>query len=105
MTHTRLDPKRRTDELLAVALRLAAANGWRTLTHADVAQAAGVSPGLVVARLGTKTSMLRDVMRAAVREGVVAVVAEGLAVSDKQAMRADEQLRERAAQWVRGRRA
>lgn len=97
----RMDPKRRTDELLAVALRLAAARGWRTLTHAAVAQAAGVSQGLVVARLGTKHQMLRAVMRRAVSEGIVAVVAEGLAVKDKHALRADEALRERAAAWVR----
>lgn len=99
----RMEPKQRTESLIKIALLLASARGWRTLTHAEVALAAGVSPGLVVARLGTKTEMLRSVMRAAVREGVVAVVAEGLAVGDKQAMRADADLRERAAQWVRGR--
>lgn len=101
MTTERMDPKRRTDELLAVALRLAAAEGWRSITHADVARAAGVSQGLVVARLGTKTAMLRDVMRLAVREGTVAVVAEGLALKDKHALKADPELRERAARWVR----
>lgn len=93
--------KDRTESLIATAVRLAAERGWRTLTHSDVAQAAGVSQGLVVARLGTKTEMLRSVMRAAVRDGVVAVVAEGLAVGDKHARRADSALRDRAAQHVR----
>lgn len=98
----RMTPKNRTTALLEVAVRLAARDGWRTLTHADVASAAGVSQGLVVARLGTKTEMLRSVMRAAVAHGVVPVVAEGLAMGDRHAKRADESLRELAAQRVRG---
>lgn len=97
-----LIPKERTAELVAVALRVAAAKGWRTLTHAQVADAAGVSQGLVVARLGTKTDMLRSVMRAALREGSIPVVAEGLAARDKHAMKADPALRALAADWVRG---
>jgi AcrR family transcriptional regulator len=92
----------RTANLISTALEVAARTGWRTLTHAAVAQAAGVSSGLVVARLGTKTELLRSVMRAAVKEGVVRVVAEGLAVNDRHARRAAPELRERAAQWVRG---
>ena len=98
----RLTPKDRTNELLDTALDLAVKHGWRALTHASVAQAAGVSQGLVVARLGTKTELLRDVMRRAVNRGVVAVVAEGLAVGDRQAKRAGAALREAAAQHVRG---
>jgi len=97
----RCDPNDRHAELLAVALRLAAADGWKTLTHNAVATAAGVSQGLVVARLGTKQQMLRDVMRAAVRERVVRVVAEGLAAGDRQAKRADAGLRALAGEWVR----
>lgn len=96
-----IDPKQRTADLIAIALRLASANGWRTLTHAAVASAAGVSQGLVVARLGTKNHLLRSVMRAAVAERCVPVVAEGLALKDRHAQRADADLRERAAAWVR----
>jgi AcrR family transcriptional regulator len=95
-----LDPAVRTAELIVVALRVAGATGWRTLTHAAVAQAAGVSQGLVVARLGTKAEMLRSVMRAAVRDGVVPVVAEGLAAGDTHARRADRELKKRVAKWM-----
>lgn len=97
----RTDPNVRTAELLDVALRQAAATGWKTLTHDAVATAAGVSRALVVLRLGTKDQMLRSVMRAAVRERSVRVVAEGLAARDRHAMRADQGLRELAAEWVR----
>ena len=97
---SRSDPVDRTRELLGVALHLAAADGWRALTRESIAQAAGVSPGLVSARLGTMEALRRSVMRAAVRERVVAVVTQGLALRDRQAMKADETLRALAAAWV-----
>ena len=101
MTHTRLSPAARTAALLHVALRLAAANGLHALTHASIASAAGVTNGLVVARLGTMEQVRRSVMRAAVRERCVPVVAEGLARRDVHAGKADSELRELAAAWVR----
>lgn len=90
----------RTRDLLAVALRLAAAEGWRKLTRESIARSAGVSPALVTLRLGTADAIRRSVMRAAVRDRCVAVVAEGLALRDKQALRADESLRLKCAAWV-----
>lgn len=97
----RTDPKQRTKELLRVALRLAAAKGMDCLTHDAVAQAAGVSRPLVIARLGTMTELRRSVMRAAVEERCVPVVAEGLARKDKHAQKADGALRDLAAAWVK----
>ncbi len=90
----------RTRDLLAAALRLAAAEGWRTLTRDGVARAAGVSGALVTQRLGTMESIRRSVMRAAVRERCVPVVAEGLCVGDVHARRADDALRVAAQEWV-----
>jgi AcrR family transcriptional regulator len=95
-----LPPADRTRDLLAVAVAVAAVQGWRTLTRDAIAAAAGVSPGLVSARLGTMDALRRSVMRAAVRERVVPVVAEGLVHGDKQARRADEALVAQAAAWV-----
>jgi AcrR family transcriptional regulator len=95
-----LNPTDRTEQLLAVALRQAAAHGWRSITRESIAAAAGVSPALVSARLGTMDALRRSVMRAAVRERCVPVVAEGLALRDRHALRADTGLRELAAAWV-----
>lgn len=97
----RLDPKVRTEQLLDVALTLAATHGWRGLTHDLIAQAAGVSRGLVVARLGTMEQVRRSVMRAAVARRSVRVVAEGLAAGDRHACKADAALRQAAAELVR----
>lgn len=93
----RLDPIVRTAELLRVALDVAEARGWRTMTRDCIAVAAGVSPALVSARLGTMDALRRSVMRAAVRGRVVPVVAEGLAVGDAQARKAPDDLKRLAA--------
>lgn len=100
MTSTRLTPEARTLELLHRALLLASADGWRTLTHAAIARAAGVTPGLVIARLGTMEQVRRSVMRAAVRERCVPVVAEGLCLGSPHARKADADLKAAAAAWV-----
>ena len=96
-----MNPKQRTRELLAVALDMAVTNGWASLTHAGVAAQSGASKGLVVARLGTMAEMRRSVMRAAVAQRVVSVVAEGLAAGDRHARRADEALRVACGERVR----
>lgn len=97
----RLDPSARTEQLLDVALKLASAHGWRGITHDLIASTAGVSRGLVIARLGTMEQVRRSVMRAAVKERCARVVAEGLAAGDRHAKKADAALRELAAAWVR----
>lgn len=96
-----MTPAERTRQLTAAALRAAATSGWRTLTREQIAAAAGVSPALVSARLGTAEAIRRAVMRAAVRERCVPVVAEGLAARHPQALRADAALRDAAGEWVR----
>lgn len=100
MTTPRLAPADRTRDLLAVALELAAASGWRTLTRDAVAAAAGVSGGLVTQRLGTMDALRRSVMRKAVADRCVAVVAEGLVAGDKHARKADESLVKAAQEWM-----
>lgn len=95
-----VDSADRTRDLLAVALRLAAADGWRALTRDGIARAAGVSYALVTVRLGTMDAIRRAVMRLAVKERCVAVVAEGLVAGDKHARKADAELRALAAAWV-----
>jgi AcrR family transcriptional regulator len=96
----RQTPTRRRVSLLEVALRLAAAQGWQNLTRAAIAQSAGVSEALVTVRLGSMEQLKAAVMRAAIRDECVPVVAEGLALRDKQACRAGVTLKRKAAAWV-----
>lgn len=92
--------KERIAALLATALDLARRKGWHSLTHESVATAAGVSPSLVKVRLGTIASLRRAVMREAVKQRCVRVVAQGLAVNDRAARAADYLLRRDCGRWV-----
>lgn len=82
-----------TVALLSAALKLASVKGYNRITRDEIAQAAGVSPALVSARLGTMDAMRRSVMRAAIRERVLPVVAQGIVARDKHALAADIELR------------
>lgn len=93
----RLSPNVRTDQLLDVALDLAARDGYASLTRDGIAAAAGVSGGLVTARLGTMEAIRRSVMRRAVQRRVARVVAEGLVARDAHAGKADDALRAECA--------
>lgn len=96
MTNKRLDPKDRTEQLLEVALQLAARHGLATITRNQIAEDAGVAPSLVSARLGTMDDMRRSVMRRAIKTETLPVIAAGLLAKDRYALRAPEDLRQRA---------
>lgn len=96
----RLEPKERTEHLLDAALRLAERSGWQALTRDAIATEAGVSFTLVTHRLGTMDAIRRSVMRHAVVKRCVPVVAQGLALGDAHARRADDELKAACAAWV-----
>ena len=94
--------KERTAEMLRAALDLANVTSWQALTHDSIARKAGVSASLVKVRLGSIATVRQAVMREAVKQRVVRVVAEGLAVRNRTARRADASLRAECGEWVAG---
>jgi len=94
--------KKQTDleTILTAALNVAEVKGYARMTRDCIAAAAGVSAGLVSLRLGTMVELRRAVMRAAVKRRNVSVVAQGLAVGDVHAQRADAALRAEVAAFV-----
>lgn len=96
----RLDPAVRRASLLDVAVEVASARGWRALTRECIAVAAGVSPALVSARLGTMDQLRRAVMRAAIRKGIASIVAEGLIAGDPHARKAPDEIKRAAAESI-----
>lgn len=102
MKNKRLPPKARGQILLEVALRQAKIHGLARVTREQIATAADVSPALVSARLGTMVNLRRSVMRHAVAEGELKVIAEGLVTRDPIATKAPEDLRRRALATITG---
>ena len=94
---TRVSPKLRREQILAAAVELAKTDGYHKMTRDDIAKRAGVSTGLVTKYFSTMPALRRDVMRAAVRNNVAEVVAQGLANRCSHALKASPELKKQAA--------
>lgn len=85
--------------ILDAALALAVLpGGLARLTRIAVASEAGCSEALVSVHFGTMTSFRRDVVREAVRTERLPVIAQALAAGDPAALKAPEDLKQRALQ-------
>jgi len=102
MSRTRKPQALRSKEILDAALMIAAQLGLDATTREAVAKAANVSTGLVSRHFTTMAQLRRAVMRAAIEHEVLPVVAEGLARRDVQAMKAPDDLKDRALATLRG---
>lgn len=97
---SRAQPSVRRDHILSVAVDLSRRNGYKNVTRDEVAAGAGVSTGLVSKYFGTMVNLHRDIMRAAIRDEVVEVIAQGLASGDKHAKKAPDRLKLKAAAFI-----
>ena len=92
----RLDPAIRKDQIIAAAVKLAQRDGYDNVRREGVARAAGVAPGLVSKYWGTMNQLRRAIMREAVNKENLIVLAQGLARKDTHAVRAPQELKDRA---------
>lgn len=92
----RMKPEARKEDILAAALPLAVRHGYSRLTRQQIAAAAGVSGPVLNYHFGTMPQFRRDLMRYAIKEETLAVIAQGLTAGDQQARKASEALRRRA---------
>lgn len=92
----RLDPDVRSGQILAAAVKLAKTKGFTALTRDGIADEAKVSTGLVSNYFGSMDAMRNEVMRVAVRDEILPVVAQGIVAKNRIATRAPVTLRQRA---------
>lgn len=93
----RMKPDERRTEILDAAVRTAASVGFMRMTRDDIARAANCTPGLVSIRLGGMEKLKDAVMREAVKRGEpLSVIAEGISLRNRHALRAPADLRQRA---------
>ena len=92
----REDPDKRRNEILDSALKLAEKSNYNSITRDAIADHAGVSVGLVTHYFGTMPKLKRDVMRIAVRTESLPVIAQGLVAKDSHAVKASDDLKQRA---------
>lgn len=96
----RMQADDRRDQLLAAALVIAERTHYAHMTREEIADHAGVTRNLVTHYFGTMTQFRRDIMRAAVRQKNLRVIAQGLMARDPHALKAPEELRKAAAQSI-----
>lgn len=92
----RLTPGDRRAEILESALNVAECVGYRHLTRVQVANNAGCAESLVSKYFGTMDKFRRTIMRAAVKDEHLPIIAQGLVAGDRFAQKADQTLRSRA---------
>lgn len=93
---TKMHPADRIAQILSAALVVASKVGYARLTREDIAQRAGVPASLISYHLGTMPALRRKIMREAIRTECLPVVAQGLAIRDRFALKAPAELRARA---------
>jgi AcrR family transcriptional regulator len=100
MTQQRLPKGERRAEILQAALDIAGSVGVDKVTLTDVARRVGVTHNLVLHYFKTVTQLRRDVMRAAVKQRIVPIVARGIFLRDAHALKADDALKAAARDYL-----
>ena len=93
---TKMHPSDRIAQILDAALVVASKVGYARLTREDIAKRADVPASLISYHLGTMPALRRKIMREAIRTECLPVVAQGLAIRDRFALKAPADLRARA---------
>lgn len=93
---TRKDPKARYAAILDAAVKEATEKGVSNILRKDIALRAGVSEPMVNKHLGTITQTKRLIMRKAISDGVLPIIAEGLATREPHAMKISDELKQAA---------
>ena len=100
VSKTRANPALRKDHILTVAVGMAKTEGYNKITRDKIAESAGVSMGLVTRYFGTMVQLRRDIVRMAVRNEVLEVVAQAVISNDPHVKKIDTDLKERALKAV-----
>ena len=96
MSKNKKDTNVRRDAVLAAAINLATRDGFNNITRDGVAKQAGVGAGTVNLYYGTVPQLKRDVMRAAIKQKLLPIIAQGIAARDPRALRAPDDLKRQA---------
>lgn len=98
---TRSDPKVRTNEILAAAILDAEKRGFQNITIRSLANHVGCSRALIHIYFNTIVQLKRSVMRYAIKDENLLIIAQGLVAKDPTARKASEELKDKAIASVR----
>ncbi len=95
---TRMEPKERAESIIKASIEMAIKDGYRQLKRDAVAEAAGVSAGLVNHVFSDIYTLQNEVLLYAIENDIIAIVAQGLVNNDPIAKGAPEAVKARAVE-------
>jgi len=99
---TRANPEIRKTQILNSALQLSIDKGYKNVTRADVATRACISESLVSRYYSTMKQLQRAVIRTAVKQEILTIIAQGLVMNDDHANKAPKELKQKAMNSIVG---
>lgn len=92
----RVAPQLRKENILSCAIKLAEKVGYTKITATAVAEYAGITHQTVMHYFSTMNQLKTEVMRRAVKENNLRIIAQGLVAGDKHAKKAEQHVKEDA---------
>lgn len=92
----RVAPQLRKENILSCAIKLAEKVGYTKITATAVAEDAGITHQTVMHYFSTMNQLKTEVMRRAVKENNLRIIAQGLVAGDKHAKKAEQHVKEDA---------
>jgi AcrR family transcriptional regulator len=90
----RLDKNLRRQEILEAAVRIAEkCGGFNNLTRLNVANEASCSEALISRYFGTMPQFKHDIMRVAIKDRNLAIIAQGIGMGNHQALTIGKELK------------
>ncbi len=100
MSKRRFKPEVRKDSIIAAALALSTETHYREVTRDQIGTRCGITGTAVMYHFKTMQQLRREIMRAAVKQERLRVIAQGLTCGDAHAQRAPDDLQRRALDAV-----
>lgn len=97
---TRLEPKERKSLILNAATKLAIKCGYIQIKRETVALEAGVAESLINRYFTNMYQLKKEIMRNAVENEILEIIAQGLAIKDPQILKISKDLKQKAIQYI-----
>lgn len=98
---TRTQPKIRKDKILKAAIKLSKKLGYKNITRDRVAEEADVSSALVGNYFGKMADLKNAVVRAAIKEEIVEIIAQGLTLKDPRVLKISKPLKGKIMEFLK----
>lgn len=100
---TKVNPRLRKKQIINIAIDIAREKGLNNLSRSELSNRAKCSPALIHSHFGTMNQLKRQIMRAAIQQEIIEIIAEGLGNNDPQACKAPAELKGKAIDLIANR--